>query len=540
MKPFITIILSLLAIAVSAQEQSSAELFDKLDEVLLNADKYIQHKEQKLNTLKEFYQQTKDVSEKYNYSSLVAEEYKTYNNDSALYYLNLCLGIAKQMQRVDWQNDIYIRLINQYNVSGYYDDASHMVNKVDTTALHPEQWNRFMHYRVNLANEQAFYSKDDSIAKSYWALAGRYSTELLVKLDKQSPLYNQMMLSLLLGNKEYKEAKKYSDLWLSSVDQNDPKYATMAYYRAEVYGHLGDVENQKIWFIKSAIRDIETATMDQASLWSLANIINKEGQTKKSYEYIKYSWDCISRFSIHMRGWQVMPVMQGIEANYKQMAERDSRLMKLGFFSAIILLLLLLGSHFYIRKKNRLLSESRNEMDELNSQLSRMNEELSVSNSLLEDTNKVKEKYIGVFINLCSQYIEKLDTFRIKVNRKLRAGQINEIIALTDSEKLKNKELDELHQQFDKTFLALFPTFIDDFNQLLTEDARIVIKEKGRLNTNLRIFALIRLGIDDSASIASFLHYTPNSIYCYRARLKNKALGNRDEFEQQVKALGII
>ena len=157
----------------------------------------------------------------------------------------------------------------------------------------------------------------------------------------------------------------------------------------------------------------------------------------------------------------------------------------------------------------------------------------------LNDSNRVKDEYIGKFLNICSEYIDKLDNYRKRVNRKLKAGQHTDLLRMTGSEQLKEDELKELFDNFDSVFLNLFPTFIDDFNALLKPEERITPPSAGRLNTDLRIFALIRLGIDESSKIADFLRYSPNSIYAYRARIKNKAAGERENFERMVKEIGM-
>ena len=150
----------------------------------------------------------------------------------------------------------------------------------------------------------------------------------------------------------------------------------------------------------------------------------------------------------------------------------------------------------------------------------------------------MKEEYIGRFLSLCSQYIDKLDDYRKMVNRKMKNKELDELFRMTKSTELKEKEIEELCQNFDSVFLHLFPNFIDDFNALLLPDMQVHPKEENRLSTDLRIFALIRLGIDDSSKIAEFLHYSVNTIYNYRARIKNGAVGNREAFERKVKELG--
>ena len=141
-------------------------------------------------------------------------------------------------------------------------------------------------------------------------------------------------------------------------------------------------------------------------------------------------------------------------------------------------------------------------------------------------------------MRLCSSYVDRLDDFRRKVGRMLKNRQLEEIHDLTRSSQYKDQELDELYANFDSAFLHLFPNFVDAFNELLKPEERVLLDDKLRLNTTVRIFALIRLGIDDSSKIADFLHYSVNTIYNYRARVKNASLVDRDTFEERVKNIG--
>jgi DNA-binding CsgD family transcriptional regulator len=188
---------------------------------------------------------------------------------------------------------------------------------------------------------------------------------------------------------------------------------------------------------------------------------------------------------------------------------------------------------------NGQLSDRNNELSSLNEQLSSVNGQLSTLNKRLNESNHVKEEYIGRFMSLCSQYVDKLDDYRKMVNKKMKNKELDELFRLSKSQELKDRELEELYENFDKVFLHLFPNFIDDFNSLLTPEVQIHPKQENRLTTEIRIFALIRLGIEDSGKIAEFLHYSVNTIYNYRARIKNGALGNREHFERIVKELGM-
>lgn len=143
-------------------------------------------------------------------------------------------------------------------------------------------------------------------------------------------------------------------------------------------------------------------------------------------------------------------------------------------------------------------------------------------------------------MSLCSQYINKLDDYRKLVNKKMKNKEFDELLRMSKSTELKEKELEELYENFDSVFLSLFPNFVNEFNALLDPETQIHPKDENRLTTEIRIFALIRLGIEDSSKIAEFLHYSVNTIYNYRARIKNGAVDNRESFERRVKQLGLI
>ena len=167
-----------------------------------------------------------------------------------------------------------------------------------------------------------------------------------------------------------------------------------------------------------------------------------------------------------------------------------------------------------------------------------MNNTLKKINFEVTEANYIKEEYIAYFLNQCSKYIEKLDDYRKMVNKKIQDKQIENLYKTTKNNNLKEDELEELYTNFDTMFMHLFPDFIEKFNSLLLDDEHIYIKKGEVLNTELRIYALIRLGIDDSGKIANFLGYSVNTIYNYRAKIKNKAKISREDFEWTVRKIG--
>jgi hypothetical protein len=285
----------------------------------------------------------------------------------------------------------------------------------------------------------------------------------------------------------------------------------------------------------------------------LADILNNDGDLDHSYKYIRFTWDCNNRFNTRMRSWQITPILNVIEKNYQSAVEHNTKVLWLSIIVVSILALWLLGVLLFLHRRNRQLDTARNELKVSNEQLSTLNAQLSTQkeelstlnaqlstlNSQLSESNQVKEEYIGRFMSLCSQYIDKLDDYRKMVNKKMKNKELDELYRLSKSSELKEQEVEELLQNFDSVFLHLFPNFVNDFNALLQPEMQIHPKSENRLVTEIRIFALIRLGIEDSSKIAEFLHYSVNTIYNYRARIKNGALDNRESFERRVKMLGM-
>jgi type II secretory pathway pseudopilin PulG len=377
---------------------------------------------------------------------------------------------------------------------------------------------------------------------------------LQTRLDSTSVIWLQLRTILLINEGLPSDAIAYSHLWQQQCQPQSRQWAIMAYYRSVIYGNMGNIDQQRYWLAQSALIDIRHAIMDQGALWSLAETLTtQDTDLDRAHRYIDFSWQCLVRFSSHMRSWLVAPIVTNINDEYKRQLQTAnhrhiSTIVLISFLTVGLLILLA-----YIQKKRRQLASARNDLATLNSQLSAMNSELSSANTALSqtneqlrhaiihlnDSNRVKDEYLGKFLSICSEYIDKLDNYRLKINRKLKANQHGDLLRMTGSDQLKADELKELFQHFDTLFLHLFPTFVADFNALLRPEERIEPAGQGQLSTDLRIFALIRLGIDESSKIAEFLHYSPNSIYAYRARIKNKAAGRRDDFERQVKEIGI-
>ena len=538
---------SLYGFSCWAEKVNLDYLYRVLDTAIDSSAIYKKQKINDINALEKQYATARNDQEKYQFALSLYREYIAFINDSALNYLQVCIECAERMGRKDLQMQSELALACQLADTGFYSEAEIHFKAISKEQLSDDLMITYLTGINHLYGEMGYYSHDQKLKEAFFAKSSAIRDSLLQMLTEDSYSYNALKSVELNNQGKYDEALKCSDKWMKLAKPGTRDYATMSFYRSEIYRNQGDVEMERYWLIMSALTDIRQAIMDQAALWSLANsLMNEEGDLDRAYKYMDFSWECISFFSTHMRSWLVSPILTRINDKYKENLHQANTNLIWTIAAISLLVVGLLMLLFYVSKKRRQLALIRNELSAKNNDLSEANQLLSEINEQLRqaiihlnDSHRVKDEYIGKFLSVCSDYIDKLDNYRIKVNRKLKAGQHADVLRMTNSEQLKEDELKELFDHFDDTFLRLFPTFIEDFNALLRPGEEIVPTEKNHLNTDLRIFALIRLGIEESSKIAEFLRYSPNSIYAYRARIKNKAAGNRDEFEKLVKEIGI-
>jgi hypothetical protein len=306
------------------------------------------------------------------------------------------------------------------------------------------------------------------------------------------------------------------------------------------------------WWTESAICDIKGAIKDNASLSSLAQKLISPKDTDRAFRYIRFCLDDAVFYNAKLRPWQISGIMPHIEKAYREKEEQHKahlvQQQKHSCFLAIIIsvlaiAMLVLCCYMAIllrksRRKTHQIGDMNERIVNTNNELKVLNDRLATVNSDLREANAVKEEYIALFLSMCSDYIDKFSKMQSSVKRKIARGNIAELERELSSSKLMEAELKSFYQMFDDAFLNLYPNFVEEFNALLKPEAHIEPKRGESLSTEHRIFALIRLGITDSSRIASLLRYSVNTIYNYRARTKNFALGDRGSFEERIKTIG--
>ena len=516
----------------------------QIDEAIAHSQDYVAAHEQKIGKTRHALAMETTPQGKYRQNFRLYELYKPFVSDSAMYFLRQCISLADGMG--DLSSAVRCRSLLAIRCSniGMYDEALNILDSIKVQNIDTLSLGTYYEAYNNGYSELAYYTHLDNMQQFYHAKSEYYEQLMLAILPPTSESCFLRREQRAQAEGKLDEAMRINDEWMKTVEPGSHPYALVALYRYIEYKLRGDSTQMIHWLVESVLADIRNAAMDQGSMWELANELMLQGNIDKASSYISFTSDCANRYGSRQRNWQIAPLLTTIAKNYKAQSERNTAQLWVALVVISLLLLCILGVLLFLHRRNKQLATARNALKEsnsqlsaVNSQLSAVNSQLSTVNSQLSESNRVKEEYIGRFMSLCSQYIDKLDNYRKMVNKKMKNKELEELFLLSKSTELKEKELEELFLNFDSVFLHLFPNFVNDFNALLQPEVRVQPKEDNRLTTEIRIFALIRLGIEDSSKIAEFLHYSVNTIYNYRARIKNGAIGNREQFERQIKTL---
>jgi len=262
------------------------------------------------------------------------------------------------------------------------------------------------------------------------------------------------------------------------------------------------------------------------------------GDLSDAFKYAQAAIDDALFSNVQFRTAQMAEFYSIINASYQAKEARSKSTLQ-HYMLLISLLSVVLALLFaYLYKQLRKLSRTKEELSQANLRLTQLNDELNDKNAQLSDSNDLKEQYIARFFDLCSLYIDKMDSYRKTLNRLAQNRQFDELFKRLKSTSMMENELDELYKNFDAIFLNLYPTFVADFNSLLIPEERIALRPGDLLNKELRIYALLRMGITDSAKIASFLRCSLSTVYNYRTKMRNKAALSREKFEKMVSEIG--
>ena len=550
MRCLLTLLMSVVSLYVFADNE---ELYRSLDEAIAQAPDFVRKREQRIDVIKQRLLKVADDEKRYQLTCSLFNEYMPYRSDSAANYIHEAILLAEKRGN---KSDLCLTrslLAFLCSSTGQYVESKRILDSTDISGVDREALGQYYKSLAHVYGEMAYYSNIPKLKNEFFEKQEEYTERIYETLPPTHDYYLQRKEQDCYKRGDIEGALHYNDKRLENVRPDSHEFAIVAFYRFMDLHKAGRTQEAMAWLAKSAICDVHNAVMDQGSLWELANLLSQEGQLERARVYINFAWECANSYSTHMRSWQISPILSSIDRKYQNEIEHTNSMLTSMTIAVSVLLLILAALLLYEYRRRRQLKEAHNELSEKNAQMKNLNDELLQANLALDDTNRqlkalisqlneqtrVKEVYVGRFMSLCSDYIDKIDDFRKRVNRMVKGHEYEELYRLTKSTEMKSQEIDDLCANFDYAFLHLFPNFVADFNALLIPEERLEVTGEYKLNTTLRIFALIRLGIEDSSKIAKFLHYSVNTIYNYRARVKNIAVTHRDDFEVRVKQIGM-
>lgn len=545
--------LSLLGIlSAYPQKYDLAAIYRQIDAEIAKSGQYVEEKEKQLVLLRNEYHSAKDDAQRLSAANSLFNQYRSYRNDSTIFYIERCIELSTAQGNKAKAAGYTAQLAYQWSMVGYNTEALDILNAIDTLSLDRDGWVEYYKAMHHVYNDLGYYTATDKMRNKYYAIAGYYSEKIKAIIDHNSDDYLQIMEMEAFNAHNKQEALRLNDIRMKQITPDKREYSIVAFYRNLDYAIENDSVQVRYWLAQAVMGDVQHAVMDQGALWELAHLLETDGDTERSNKYINFAWKCAEQYGTRLRGMQILPVLSSVNSVYQSYLTRSNSNMRLAIIAITLLALALVALLFYvIRNRNRLalakqqlsvtneqLKQMNTEQQQLNKRLSELNQEMEAANLSLRESNKLKEEYIGKYMHVCTAYIDKMDEWRKQLHKLIKNREYEEAYMRTRSSEFKTQELEEFYVHFDEGFLSLFPQFVEEFNNLLVEEERINLAAPKRLNTTLRIFALVRLGFDDSKEIADLLHCSMSTIYNYRTKARNSYVGNRNEFELRVKEIG--
>lgn len=567
-KSFITIILLVISICGASAKSSAAlnsglstqQLLDSLDSSLGKSAAYTAEKERRISSLRRRLSQAANPEQRFWICRNLVDEYSSYNSDSALHYIDASTAVGRQAGRREWVDEMNLNRAYIYAATGLLAEAESALNEVDpsqmTPALATEYYNRLLFV---LTHKDQYLGKN-SLTRPYSERAKALLDSVSRLMQPTDPQYIWFLAwRSMTDPAKTREAIPVVEKALESSTYSTREEAMNAWILSRLYELTGNSDMMMRYLILSAIADVRTSNKEIASLEEISNRLYQSNDLERANDYISHCLQLANDYKSRVRVGRLADLQYHITKAYSQRNDRQRRKLNVYFIIALVFAACLAVAMLFLYKQNRRIHRSKTELDRSNAQLNSKVEELSQTRRQLKEANDrleilyrnvrdeagelaagndAKERYIADIFAICSDYISKLDEFRRNIYRKIVAHNFDEVKELTKSHELSHGEIKELYQNFDSIFLKVYPNFVDDFNTLLRPDERVAMKKPGVLTTELRIYALVRLGINDSVKIARFLHCSTQSVYNARMKMRNKSDISKEQFVEAVRRLG--
>lgn len=540
------ILISICFSAFCAQADNN-KLYQQLDSVIAHRAEYYALKDKELQDMKLGATYITDAEEKLRLYEKLVHGYTPFIYDSAMVYVQKGTHLAQQTNHSDYYNKFQMLKARLYVFRGFYIEAKQCLEQLNIPPSDTHQ-----NYLYNCAQCALYFSLNaycgnSEFSEHYKKLFNEYINKALCYYPKRDAQYYYLKgVQLYYSNGSLHDISTYLKKTMSLSKPNSDVYGMSAYILSKAYRNNKQLELQERYLLLSAMSDVMTSTNESMSLQDLALLLYKNNDVDKAQEYISLSLKDANMTNNRLRRVNLSNNFNVLLSAYTDKLEQQAVWHKSALACITVLLGVVVFIMVYVKRKNRLLKQHEQKLKALteqlyciNSQQKKDNKALANTNTELENTIAKRENMANAYINLCYQYIERLDNLRKLVIRKIKANQQQELLSMLSSSKRTVEANQNFFLQFDKIFLSLYPSFITELNTLLVPEAQIQLKDENEFTPPVRVAALIRLGITESAKIAGILSYSPQTIYNYRSALKNNAI-DKNRFEENLQKLCLV
>ena len=549
MRQIVFLLLMLLMPLLAQGKTDEKKLLERIDYMIDNDKHYQDIKENELKHLKQQALEAEDDKTRLLFLDSLYRAYSAYHYDSAYAYMQRGLELAQKI------NDTYYITLNQINqasilsVRGFYSIA-----KSHLESLNPDEmpYKLKLYYYFTYAwlyNYWESYAKGSNYSEEFRSKKKHYMNLLIQSFNeegKHNAYYHYLMGEYIyLDNPSSKEGLNH---YLKAVKMSSAKsriHAMAAYGVARYYKQKGNFDLYEEYLVEASVSDGLCQLKETVALQKLAYFLFKkdENNSKRAAKYIQHTMEDAQFFNNRLRMMEISNILPVIASANQQAAERSRARILMGFIAVSVALIIILILAFVnnrqknkLKKNKRKMEEQNEKQKEMNNQLQEMNSQLTELNQQLIETNIKRETYMRLFMDISAAYISKLSDYRKLVSRKIKANQTADLLKSLNTHKLEEEEAQMFYNRFDKAFMELYPGFVSELNKLLLPESQLEVPTTHTLTTEIRIYALMRLGVTDSQEIATLLHYSTQTIYNYKSGMRAKAI-NRDTFESDVNRL---
>lgn len=537
--PRIKLLFTLLLV-LSCSGEEDRQLLEILDKTLENKPLYEGYFNDKVNVLKEVLNEQTDPEQVFNLDMRLADAYRANCKDSVLVYLTQAREAAGKAGRPDLAAIVDFRTAVTYVKAGYAVEANDILEHYRNADIPDIALRSYYEAEHTYWGETMAYTSTPESYDNKLKNRDLYREKLFGLTEEGSWHWHNLKREVFHEVSDMENTRKHARAMLDVSPENSREYAEAAYYYAYTFN---EPEEKEEWLIRSAIADIMCGTRDYSSLNDLSGLMFRNGDIERAFRYAAdHCMVDALYFNGKLRPWQITRLFPEIESAYQEKHQRQNRItLTLLLCLAVLFSIMLVLVGFLYRRQHIIeavrgkLQDSYMEIDNRNRELEEINSRLVKLNARIQESDKVKQEYIGLFLGMVSDNISTFRKYRMRVLKYIRQGNTKAITDEIEQQEPIDNDILEFYKMFDQAFISIYPNFVEKFNNLLADGAEIVPKGDDILTPELRIFALIKLGITDSSRIASLLHYSANTIYNYRAKTKNRARGSRDSFEDAVR-----